>query len=107
MFYTSLHVDMLPLQYIVLINIVFWLLPSICGIVQCQCQETNVCHGNHVSQILGNIADVKRGDIDLHIHNICLSVINIIEMVGGGGVPLGVRCDGKCLGILGLISPFL
>ena len=38
-----------PLQHIFLINIVLWLLPSIWGIPQCQCDKTG-CHGNHISQ---------------------------------------------------------
>ena len=34
-----------------------------------QCHiNTNGCHGNHINGILGNLAGVKRADVDLHMH---------------------------------------
>ena len=59
------------------------------------------CHGNHVSQIVGNIAGLKGENVNLHIHEICLSLINIIELEGLGQRPPTtlhlVHDDGICL----------
>ena len=64
------------------------MLPSILGIVQCQCQKTSF-HGNTISQIVGKITYLKRGFVDLHTYYILLTLVD---------------GNGKHLCILGLLT---
>ena len=57
---------------------------SYLGVVQCQSNK-NGCHGKCVNRILGKMAVLKRGDVDLHIHT-TFDFCNPYYRNGRGGV---------------------
>ena len=56
-----------------------FLMYGISGCLQCQINN-NACHGNQINALLGKMAVLKCGAVDLHIHTKFLSEINIVEI---------------------------
>ena len=60
------------------------------------CTVSYSCHGNHISQILGQVAVLKRGDVDLHIHTTFVFICDQYCRNGRGCVPF-LRFFAICL----------